>query len=489
MTTVQDLTPIQKEVLKYLNDHDVTKKLNNAVNKLSKARPDDPLGFLARLLQAEAKPPKITRVVGREILDSRGNPTVEVDVYALTLGDEKLVGSGSAPSGASTGSNECLELRDGDEKRYLGKGTLKAVGNVNTALSDAVRGLDPRNLKDIDAAICKADGTQLKQTFGGNALTAVSFASAHAGASLAEKELFLHLATFFHPSAPAKYTLPRPMVNILNGGKHAGGDLRIQEFMIVPKAGNLFSENLRIVTTVYHHLSKILVAEKGPSAKNLGDEGGFAPPLKSPHETLQYIERAIEAAGFKVGVDVFLALDCAASEFFDHKTGKYEVEKGHHLSTDDMVKYYLKLKKDHPALISIEDGLDEKDYDGWIKLTSAFNNEHKGFMLVGDDLYTTNTELIAKGVAAKWANALLLKVNQIGTISEAMNAARMIFNAGGNVAVSHRSGETADTLIADLAVAIGAQFIKTGATARGERVSKYNRLLQIEEYLKKNNLL
>jgi len=295
-----DLTPIQREVLKFLNDNEVAKKVNAAVNKLVKARSDDPLGALAKLLAAEAKAPKITKLVGREILDSRGNPTVECDVYALSQGEERLVGQGSAPSGASTGSNECLELRDGDAKRYLGKGVLKAVSNVDGPLSDTVKGMDPRDLKAVDAAICKADGTQLKKTFGGNALTAVSFAAAHAGANLLDKQLFLHLASFFHAQLPAKYTLPRPMVNILNGGKHAGGDLKIQEFMIVPKAGNAFSENLRIVATVYHHLSKILVAEKGPSAKNLGDEGGFAPALKSPHETLTYIERAIEAAGFKV---------------------------------------------------------------------------------------------------------------------------------------------------------------------------------------------
>lgn len=484
-----DLTAMQKEVLKYLNDNGVSQKVNDAVNKLCKARSDDPIGSLVRLLAAEAKPARITKLVGREILDSRGNPTVEVDVHGFVWGEEKVLGQGSAPSGASTGSNECLELRDGDAKRYLGKGTLKAVGNVNTALSEVVKGMDPTDLKAVDAAICKADGTQLKKNLGGNALTAVSFAVAHAGAAVANKELFLHLAKFFHGQVPAQFSLPRPMVNILNGGKHAGGDLKIQEFMIVPKAGNLFSENLRIVTQVYHHLAKILVAEKGPSAKNLGDEGGFAPNLKSPHETLTYIERAIEAAGFKVGGDVFLALDCASSEFYDEKSKKYEVEKGKSLTTDAMIQYYLDLKKQHPALISIEDGLHEQDYDGWVKLTAAFANEHKGFHLIGDDLYTTNTELIAKGISAKWANALLLKVNQIGTISESMQAAKMIFADRGAVAVSHRSGETADTLIADLSVAIGSQFIKTGATARGERVAKYNRLLQIEEYLKANNML
>jgi enolase len=315
--------------------------------------------------------------------------------------------------------------------------------------------------------MCKLDGTQLKTKLGGNAICASSFALAHAGAFLAEKQLFLYLSSFFHNQAPAKYTLPRPMVNILNGGKHAGGELQIQEFMIVPKAGNSFAENLRISATVYHHLGKILVKEKGVSAKNLGDEGGYAPSLDSPHQALKYIEQAIESAGFKVGGDVFLALDCASSEFYDEETKKYQVEKKLSLTSDELIKYYMKLKKDHPALISIEDGMAEKDYEGWIKLTSTMTSEYKDMMLVGDDLYTTNTELITQGIKNKWANALLLKVNQIGTISESMNAARMIFADQGNVAVSHRSGETPDSLIADLAVSIGAQFIKTGATARG----------------------
>jgi enolase len=279
------------------------------------------------------------------------------------------------------------------------------------------------------------------------------------------------------------------MVNILNGGKHAGGDLQIQEFMIVPKGDVPFTETLRMMAEVYHNLSKILVKEKGTSAKNLGDEGGFAPLLKSPAETLDYIERAIEAAGYKVGVDCFLALDCAASEYFNDDKNAYEVEKGLFLPADQLIEYYLKLKAAHPSLISIEDGFDEHDYDAWTKFTAVVAQKHPEMMLVGDDLYTTNTDLIKKGVAAKWANALLLKVNQIGTITESMDAARMIFESGGRVAVSHRSGENCGALISDLAVAIGAQFLKTGAPARGERVSKYNRLLAIEEYLKENKML
>lgn len=254
--------------------------------------------------------------MGREILDSRANPTVEADVYALVRGEEQLVARAGAPSGASTGSNEAHELRDEDKSRFGGKGVKKAAANVSEALSAAVAGQDPRNLKKLDDALCAADGTQLKTKLGGNAITAASFAIAEAGAKLANKELYLHLASFFHANMPAKFSLPRPMVNIVNGGKHAGGDLRIQEFMIVPAAGRTFKENLRIVTEVYHQLGKLLVKKKGLSAKNLGDEGGFAPDLQSPHEALSIIEESIGLAGYKVGEDVFLALDCAASEFF-----------------------------------------------------------------------------------------------------------------------------------------------------------------------------
>lgn len=437
-----------------------------------------------------AKPPTITQVRGREILDSRGNPTVEADVYAYYLGqDHSLVARAGAPSGASTGSNEATELRDGDKSRYLGKGVLKAVENVNTHINSALKGRPVDDLKGNDDALIQADGTRLKTKLGGNAITAVSFAVAEAGAFVTQTELFLHLAKFFYPAGqvPSSFSLPRPMVNIINGGKHAGGELQIQEFMIVPKAGNTFKQNLQIIVEVYHHLGKILVSKYGVSAKNLGDEGGYAPSLNVPDEALSLIEEAIKSAGYGVGKDVFLALDAAASEFY--KDGKYEIEKGKFLSADEAVEYYLKLKRDHPALISIEDPLDEKDYSAWKKLTAGFTQEFPGTMIVGDDLYTTNTDLISKGVEEKWANTLLLKVNQIGTISEAMDAARMIFQDKGQVIVSHRSGETPNTLISDLAVAIGAGFIKTGATARGERVAKYNRLLAIEEYLEENGLL
>ena len=428
------------------------------------------------------------QLVGREILDSRGNPTTEADVFAHHLGEEVLVSRQGAPSGASTGSNEAHELRDGDKSRYGGKGTKTAAGNISGALSASVAGMPLSGLRALDDAMRAADGTELKTKLGGNAITAASFALADAGALLAKKELFLHLADQFWgaSSTPARYFLPRPMVNILNGGKHAGGDLQIQEFMIVPKVGS-FKENLRMVAEVYHALSKILVQDKGPSAKNLGDEGGYAPALTSPDETLGYIEKAIVAAGYKVGEDVFLALDAASSEFY--RDGKYEVEKGKQLSSAELLQYWDELVQKHPALISIEDGFDEKDYDGWTAFTAHFASTRPAFMIVGDDLYTTNTNLIRKGIEGKWANSLLLKVNQIGTISESMDAARLLFDQKGMVIVSHRSGETPSAVISDLAVAIGAQFIKTGATARGERIAKYNRLLAIEEYLEKNNLL
>ena len=416
-------------------------------------------------------------------MDSRGNPTVEVDVYTS---EDKIAGRASAPSGASTGSNEALELRDGDKSRYLGKGVSKAVNNISGPLSEALRGKSVDNLREADDALRAKDGTELKTNLGGNSITAASFAVATAGANVASEELYLYLARNFKTEENRKYSIPTPLVNILNGGKHAGGKLKIQEFMIVPRSDIEFKEALRVVTEVYHALGSLLAGEKGPSSKNVGDEGGFAPLLETPEEALGFIEKAIVKAGYTVGTDVFLALDAAASEFYDKETGKYEVIEGTFLSSDEMVDFYEKMINDHPAFVSLEDGLDEKDYEGWKKLTDRLGSR---VMLVGDDLYTTNTRLIKQGIEEKWANALLLKVNQIGTISEAMDAASMIFNAKQNVIVSHRSGETATTLISDLAVAIGAQYIKTGAPARGERVSKYNRLLQIEEHLKQQGKL
>eukprot|EP00455_Lapot_gusevi_P033621 TRINITY_DN367_c0_g1_i3.p1 TRINITY_DN367_c0_g1~~TRINITY_DN367_c0_g1_i3.p1 ORF type:complete len:490 (-),score=239.30 TRINITY_DN367_c0_g1_i3:72-1541(-) len=473
--------PKTKVILDYIAEHSITEKLNTLVNKLCTARPADPWDFLAAEARKLAQPPTIDRLQGREILDSRGNPTVEVDVVCTVGGQSTVVARGQAPSGASTGSNEALELRDKDASRYLGKGVLHAVANVNDALSPALRGHSPLNLRECDEVLCKTDGTELKTRLGGNALTAASFAVAEAGAKLANKELFEYFAqAFYGDQQPAQFTLPTPMCNILNGGKHAGGNLKIQEFMIVPRRGLPFSEQLRFATTVYHHLGKLLGQKYGLSAKNLGDEGGFAPPLNNPEETIQTIEEAIRIAGFEVGRDIFIALDCASSEFYNEETKQYELEPNRWLTTDELIEYYVKLVNEHPAIISIEDGLAEKDYAGWIKLNAALGNR---IQLVGDDLYTTNTNLITQGIQHHWANALLLKVNQIGTITESMNAARMLYDARQNVIVSHRSGETPNCTIADLAVGIGAQYIKTGAPARGERVAKYNRLLEIEEYL------
>jgi len=302
---------------------------------------------------------------------------------------------------------------------------------------------------------------------------------------LAKEELFQFLSRQFNKDKK-KFSLPIPLVNILNGGKHAGGDLKIQEFMIVPHGDKSFKESLRKVTTIYHHLGNILTKKIGKSAKNLGDEGGFAPSLDSPDQALTFIEEAIQSAGYKVGEEVKLAMDCAASEFYNKETKKYEVIKGKYFSSGEMITFYEDLIKNHPAICSIEDGLDEQDYDGWKELTKRLGDQ---IMIVGDDLYTTNTNLIKKGIEEKWATALLLKVNQIGTITESMDAARLIFKNNQNVIVSHRSGETESTLISDLSVAIGAKYIKTGATARGERVAKYNRLLQIEEFLIENDLI
>jgi enolase len=483
-------TAYRLPVSDYLNKHQLQKLIEDAVNNCYKSQTPNPTAFLASFFSQKTNSTAIQKVVGREILDSRGNPTVEADIY---LADGKLAGRASAPSGASTGSNEALELRDTDDKtRYMGKGVQKAVANVSGPLSDALKGKNVDNLRECDLAMREKDGTELKTNLGGNAITAVSFAVATAGANVLNEELFLYLARQFENTPTdeentpkGRFRCPTPLVNILNGGKHAGGKLKIQEFMIVPNDQLLFKEQLRIVTEVYHTLGNILAKSVGKSAKNLGDEGGFAPSLETPNEALTYIKQAIEEAGYVPGKDIFLALDAAASEFYDKETKKYEVIEGQHLTSDEMIDFYEKMIDDYPFFLSIEDGLDEKDYEGWFKLTERLG---KRIMLVGDDLYTTNTRLIKEGIENKWANALLLKVNQIGTISEAMDAAKMIQNADQNVIVSHRSGETGTNLIADLAVAIGAKYIKTGAPARGERVGKYNRLLQIEEYLRDNGL-
>ncbi|EAY03404.1 enolase 3, putative [Trichomonas vaginalis G3] len=453
------------------------------------AKAEDPIGTLSVLLKKKAPKAVIEKVVGREVLDSRGNPTVEVDVYVKYLGRVTLAARSSAPSGASTGVGEALELRDGDKARYGGKGTQQAAKNVTEKLSPALKGMCFCDFPALDKKICDTDGTVLKKNIGGNACTATSFALAEAGAAVQEIELFQYLAKAFYggcDKVPKKFKLPSPFFNILNGGKHAGGNLKFQEFMVTPTRKVPFPDQLRMVAEVYQKLGGLLVKKYGLSAKNLGDEGGFAPNLNDPEEALTVIEEAIKAAGYEAGKDIMIGMDVASSEFYDEEKKLYEVEVGKFLNADQMIDYFDELLKKHPAIVSIEDALAELDYENWTKLNARLGQR---VQLVGDDLYTTNPITIKKGLEGKWCNALLLKVNQIGTISEGMEAARLILNAGHRVMVSHRSGETCNSVIADLAVAIGAQSIKTGSTARGERIQKYTRLLQIYDYLKEHDML
>jgi enolase len=462
--------------------------VNPLIAEVEASGAEDKIGALVLLLKKKVPCPVIEKLVGREVLDSRGNPTVEVDVYVKYLNTVLFAGRSSAPSGASTGSNEARELRDAASPRYGGKGTQQAVANVGALLSPALKGLKLCCLKALDDKIREVDGTPLKERVGGNATTATSFALVEAAASLQRVQLFQYLAKQYYgcQGVPPKFRLPSPFFNILNGGKHAGGNLKFQEFMVSPYRAVPFPDQLRIVAEVYQKLSGLLVKKYGVSAKNLGDEGGFAPPINTPEEAIAIIEEAIVAAGYAPGTQVFIGLDAAASEFYDGAKKLYEVEVGVFKTGDELIQYYTDLVARHPAIVSIEDGLDEKDYPTWVKLNAAIGDK---VQLVGDDLYTTNPATIREGLAGKWCNALLLKVNQIGTISEAIEAAKLILDAGQRVMVSHRSGETCNTVIADLAVAIGAQSIKTGSTARGERIQKYTRLLQIYEFLVENDLL
>ena len=472
----------------YLQKSKVNDIVQEAIDELVKTKPEDAFGVLSRLLKKHSLPPVIDHLVGREVLDSRGNPTVETDVYVQNLGEVEFAGRSSAPSGASTGSNEARELRDTSSNRYGGKGTATAADNVSKILGPALKGMRLDNLKALDDKICSTDGTELKEKVGGNACTATSFALAEAGAALEGVELFQYLARQYWGAdkIPAKFHLPTPCFNILNGGKHAGGNLKLQEFMASPNPEVPYPDQLRMVAEVYQKLGALLAKKYGVSAKNLGDEGGFAPCLNTPEEALECIEQAIKDAGYEPGKDIRIALDAAASEFYDEEAKLYEVEVGMKKTGDEMIKYWEELTSKHPSIFSIEDGLHEKDYEHWVKLNQAIGSK---IQLVGDDLYTTNPNTIRKGLEGKWCNALLLKVNQIGTISEAMEAARLILDQNQSVMVSHRSGETCNSVIADLAVAIGAQYIKTGSTARGERIQKYTRLLQIYEYLKEHDLL
>jgi enolase len=406
----------------------------------------------------------IDAVVAREILDSRGNPTVEVEV----LLEDGTLSRAAVPSGASTGAFEAYELHDGDKKRYLGKGVLKAVGSVTDELGPAVEDLDAADQRIIDMVLNETDGTVNKERVGANAILGVSLAVAKAAASSADLPLFRYLG------GPNAHTLPVPMMNIINGGSHADNDVDIQEFMVVPIGASTFSEGLRWGVETYHAL-KGLLKSKG-LATGLGDEGGFAPNLPSNRAALDLIVEAITLAGYTPGTDIALALDCAATEFF--KDGVYHFE-GKQLSSTEIVAYYAELLEAYP-LVSIEDPLEEEDWDGYVHLTAQLGDK---VQIVGDDLFVTNPIRLAKGLEIKAANSILIKVNQIGTLTETMDAVALAQRAGYTTVISHRSGETEDTFIADLAVATDAGQIKTGAPARSERVAKYNQLLRIEEEL------
>ncbi len=408
----------------------------------------------------------IDEILAREILDSRGNPTIEVEIYL----EDGSMGRAAIPSGASTGTREAVELRDGDEGRFSGKGVLKAVDNVNSILAPEITGYDATDQLGIDQAMIELDGTPNKSKLGANAILGVSLAAAKAAAWALGLPLYQYIG-----GANAK-VLPVPMMNILNGGKHADNNVDIQEFMIMPVGAPNFAEAFRMGAEVYHKLKNVL-KKKGLSA-SVGDEGGFAPMLDSNEDALSVIMEAIEAAGYRPGEDVALALDPAATEFY--KDGKYVFEaEGKSRTAEEMVEYYAMLASKYPIL-SIEDGLAEDDWDGWRKLTERLG---KQVQLVGDDIFVTNTELLSHGIKAGVANSILIKLNQIGTLTESLDAIEMARQAGYTAVVSHRSGETEDTTIADLVVATNAGQIKTGAPARTDRVAKYNQLLRIEEEL------
>ncbi|ANH96883.1 enolase [Pseudomonas koreensis] len=413
---------------------------------------------------------KIVDIKGREVLDSRGNPTVEADV----LLDNGIIGSACAPSGASTGSREALELRDGDKSRYLGKGVLKAVANINGPIRDLLLGTDPSDQKALDHAMIKLDGTENKATLGANAILAVSLAAAKAAAQDQDLPLYAHIANL--NGTPGEYSMPVPMMNIINGGEHADNNVDIQEFMVQPVGAKTFSEGLRMGTEIFHHLKAVLKARGLSTA--VGDEGGFAPNLASNEDALKVISEAVANAGYKLGTDVTLALDCAASEFYED--GKYNLSGEGQVFTAEGFADYLKGLTERYPIISIEDGLDESDWAGWKILTDKIGEKTQ---LVGDDLFVTNTKILKEGIDKKIANSILIKFNQIGTLTETLEAIQMAKAAGYTAVISHRSGETEDSTIADLAVGTSAGQIKTGSLCRSDRVSKYNQLLRIEEQL------
>ena len=413
---------------------------------------------------------EIEKVIGREIIDSRGNPTVEAEV---TLADG-TVGRGTAPSGASTGEFEALELRDGDKSRFGGKGTLKAVENINTVIADAIIGIDASDIYAVDAAMLKADGTKDKSNLGANAILAVSIAAARAAATSLDIPLYRFLG------GVNANRLPVPMMNILNGGAHADSSVDTQEFMVMPVGAESFREGLRWCAEVFQTLKKLIKEMKDVTA--VGDEGGFAPnSLGGDEDAIELILRAVEAAGYKPGEDFMLAMDAAASEWKSPK-GKgfyHQPKSGKDFTSDELIAHWESLVEKYP-IISIEDGLDEEDWEGWQRMTAKLGDK---VQLVGDDLFVTNVERLSKGIKLGCANSILIKLNQIGSVSETLEAIKMAHKAGYTAVTSHRSGETEDTTIADLAVALNTCQIKTGAPSRSERVAKYNQLLRIEEAL------
>ena len=411
---------------------------------------------------------EIEKVVGREILDSRGNPTVEAEVTLI----DGTVSRGTAPSGASTGEFEALELRDGDKSRYLGKGVSKAVENINTVINDTITGMDASDIYAVDKAMIEADGTKDKSILGANAILAVSIATARAAATALDIPLYRFLGGI------SGNRLPVPMMNILNGGAHAANTVDVQEFMIMPVGAPSFKECLRWCAEVFHALAALLKS-KG-LATSVGDEGGFAPDLASDEEAIQYILEAVKNAGYEPGKDFMIAMDAASSEWKGSKKGEYVLPKaGTKFTSAELIEHWKKLVEKYP-IISIEDALDEEDWEGWQQLTKELGDK---VQLVGDDLFVTNTERLAKGIELGCGNSILIKLNQIGSVSETLEAIKMAHKAGYTAISSHRSGETADTTIADLAVALNTCQIKTGAPSRSERVAKYNQLLRIEEEL------
>ncbi len=410
---------------------------------------------------------RITGTQAREIIDSRGNPTVEVDVY-LSSG---VMGRAAVPSGASTGEHEAVELRDGDAGRFLGKGVQQAVDNVNGAIAQEILGMDALLQREVDATLIALDGTPNKGKLGANAILGVSLATAKAAAAALELPLYRYVG------GVNAHVLPVPMMNILNGGSHADNNVDIQEFMVMPVGADTFSEGLRMGTEVFHHLKKVLSGRGLNTA--VGDEGGFAPDLKSNAEAIEVILEAIKNAGYKAGEDLFIAIDAASSEFFNDGSYALGAEGKTGLKASDMIAFWKDLADKYP-IISIEDGLDENDWEGWGGLTQELGGK---VQLVGDDLFVTNTEYLSRGIREGVGNSILVKVNQIGTLTETIDACQMAHRAGYTTVISHRSGETEDATIADIAVALNAGQIKTGSASRSDRIAKYNQLLRIEEEL------